>query len=239
MNYAANYDRLIARARGRVLNSYRERHHVIPRCMAGTDDPSNIVDLTPEEHYVAHQLLVKMYPGDRLLAHAAMMMAARCTGNKAFGWLRRRHAKAIALVMRKPKSRETRARIAAAHRGKPKSAAHRASMSAARLGKPKGPHAPETLAKLSASMRGKSRAPFSSAWRENLSLALRGNKNRVGIPHTPEVRAKIAAAHLGKKMSPEAIEKAAASHRGKKRSVETRARMSAASCIRWARAAAA
>ena len=27
--------------------------------MGGTDDEENLVELTPEEHYVAHQLLVK------------------------------------------------------------------------------------------------------------------------------------------------------------------------------------
>jgi hypothetical protein len=30
--------------------------------MDGSDLVSNLVYLTPEEHYVAHQLLVKMYP---------------------------------------------------------------------------------------------------------------------------------------------------------------------------------
>src|SRR3990167_9315455 len=95
MNYALHYDRLIARARSRTLTGYRERHHVLPRCMGGSDASENLVDLTGEEHYVAHQLLVKMYPTVRSLATAAMWMAKRVTGNKAYGWLRRRHALAV------------------------------------------------------------------------------------------------------------------------------------------------
>lgn len=33
------------------------KHHIIPRHMGGTDDPSNLVELTVEEHAEAHRLL--------------------------------------------------------------------------------------------------------------------------------------------------------------------------------------
>jgi|LakMenE01Jun11ns_1017448.scaffolds.fasta_scaffold9949118_5 hypothetical protein len=33
------------------------KHHIIPRHMGGTDDPSNLVDLTIEEHAEAHRIL--------------------------------------------------------------------------------------------------------------------------------------------------------------------------------------
>ena len=77
MNYSAHYNRLIERARSRVLDGYSERHHVIPRCMGGGNDPSNLVRLTPEEHFVAHQLLVKMNPHNRRLDRAAFLMSTR------------------------------------------------------------------------------------------------------------------------------------------------------------------
>ena len=64
--------------------------------MGGTDDPENLVNLTPEEHYVAHQLLVKMYPNEGKLVYAVNMMTVEGLGqdrpNKRYGWIRRRYS---------------------------------------------------------------------------------------------------------------------------------------------------
>ena len=90
MNYSKIYSKLIEKARGRLFEGYTERHHIIPRCLGGSDDPSNLVRLTPEEHYIAHLLLVKIYPGDSKLIYAANMMANR--NNKAYGWIKREFA---------------------------------------------------------------------------------------------------------------------------------------------------
>ena len=98
MNYTKHYDTLIERARQRKNEGYLEEHHVIPKCMGGTDEKSNLVLLTPEEHYVAHQLLVKIYNNPSLV-HAALMMtvsspqhnAGMGRNNKLYGWLRRRY----------------------------------------------------------------------------------------------------------------------------------------------------
>ena len=38
MNPKKHYDKLIDRARNRTLNKYTETHHIITRCMDGTDD---------------------------------------------------------------------------------------------------------------------------------------------------------------------------------------------------------
>ena len=92
MNYEKIYNALINRTQNRVIESYTEKHHIVPRCIGGNDDPNNLVALTPEEHYVAHQLLCKMYPNNHSLAKAAMMMTAHRPNNKVYGWLRKRHA---------------------------------------------------------------------------------------------------------------------------------------------------
>lgn len=39
------------------MSIYKHKHHIIPRHMGGSDDPSNIVELTIEEHAEAHRLL--------------------------------------------------------------------------------------------------------------------------------------------------------------------------------------
>jgi len=56
--------------------------------MGGTNDSDNLVDLTPEEHYVAHQLLAKMYPNQTKLSYAAACMGSIRANNKLYGWLR-------------------------------------------------------------------------------------------------------------------------------------------------------
>jgi hypothetical protein len=93
MNYQKHYDLLMTRAKGRNIGSYTEKHHIIPKCMGGTNDPSNIVSLTPEEHYVAHQLLTKIYPKNHSLKKAAWIMCVKSSNqkrnNKIYGWVKR------------------------------------------------------------------------------------------------------------------------------------------------------
>ena len=82
------------RASNRVLSGYIERHHIQPRCLGGLDDTSNIALLTPEEHYLAHQLLCKIYPTHKGLIASAMFLTSnsvnRKSSNKLYGWLKRR-----------------------------------------------------------------------------------------------------------------------------------------------------
>lgn len=87
MNYKRIYEQIVSRGKKRILEGYKERHHVIPRCIGGSDDPENLVDLTPEEHYVCHQLLVKIHPEHPRLVHAIVMMSGNKRGsNKLYGW---------------------------------------------------------------------------------------------------------------------------------------------------------
>jgi hypothetical protein len=62
--YTRWYTKIIntARVRGTPVEYY-EKHHVIPKCLGGSNTTSNLVRLTAREHYVAHLLLVKMTTG--------------------------------------------------------------------------------------------------------------------------------------------------------------------------------
>lgn len=98
MNYQKHYSLLIERARNRILDAYTERHHIIPRCLGGRNKKENLVSLTPEEHFVAHQLLVKIYPDNHKLIKAAVMMSVgdgTRKNNKRYGWLRKKHSKSM------------------------------------------------------------------------------------------------------------------------------------------------
>lgn len=74
MNYQKIYTQIIEKAKNRTIESYTERHHVIPRCLGGSDDLENIVALTAREHFICHWLLSRMYPNDIRLAHAFLLM---------------------------------------------------------------------------------------------------------------------------------------------------------------------
>jgi hypothetical protein len=147
MDYVAIYRRLMQRAFVRGLSGYAERHHVHPKCLGGTNDADNIVRLTPEEHYVAHQLLVKMYPGHIGLVWAAVAMTNGTTNqprrNKMHGWLRRQLA----------------ARLSEKFKGGTHTTEARAKMRASHLGVKCGPHSAETKAKQSAASKGKAKSP--------------------------------------------------------------------------------
>jgi hypothetical protein len=96
MNYQRIYNTIIERSKQRTLLEYIEEHHVVPRCVGGTDDSYNLVMLTPEEHYLCHQLLVKIYPGNMKLVKAAMFMVAsnkhQRRNNKTYGWLKKQYS---------------------------------------------------------------------------------------------------------------------------------------------------
>ena len=62
MNYERTYNQIIERAKNRILVGYKETHHIIPRCMNGTDEKDNLVDLTAREHFICHLLLTRTYP---------------------------------------------------------------------------------------------------------------------------------------------------------------------------------
>jgi hypothetical protein len=98
MNYRKIYEDLIVRGKHRIFNGYTEKHHIIPRCMGGSNDLKNIVKLTPEEHYIAHQLLCKIYPKNDALVLAAAMMIVNRPSNKLYGWIRRRHSQVMSQI---------------------------------------------------------------------------------------------------------------------------------------------
>ena len=70
MDYQRIYDQIIDQAKQRKLEGYKERHHIIPKCMGGTDDRGNLVELTAREHYICHRLLVRIHPNNSKLIRA-------------------------------------------------------------------------------------------------------------------------------------------------------------------------
>lgn len=185
MNYEKHYNSLMNKTKNRLLESYVEKHHIIPRCMNGTNDKDNLVTLTPEEHYVAHQLLVKIYPNSPKLIYAAKMMTiGENRNNKLYGWLRRKFSVIHSDVMK----------------GKP-NWNKGGKLSEATIQKMRKPKSAKHKQKLSEVKKGKKRQPLSDEWKKNIS---EGNK---GKKLTEEHKQKISLANKGKPKSEETKQK--------------------------------
>src|ERR1035437_5439631 len=79
MNYHKIYNQLIESRT--LLNRNRqngifEKHHIIPKCLGGSDKKENLILLTPREHFMAHLLLTQMYTGKdkKKMCYALRMM---------------------------------------------------------------------------------------------------------------------------------------------------------------------
>lgn len=83
MNYKRIHDEIIENALSRNLDleAVTESHHIIPKCMGGTDDVANLVKLTPREHLIIHVLLFKIYKTGKL-AYAVTAMGMSNSGQR-------------------------------------------------------------------------------------------------------------------------------------------------------------
>jgi len=74
MDYQKIYNQIIERSKSRLLEGFTERHHIIPKCMGGSNKKDNIAILTIKEHRVAHACLHLIYPNNPGLALAYVKM---------------------------------------------------------------------------------------------------------------------------------------------------------------------
>jgi hypothetical protein len=88
--YTKYYTLITDRARGRTLDTYTERHHIIPESLGGPDTKENLVDLSAREHFICHWLLIKMTEGE---ARSKMLYALN--GMKAENRYQKRYSSAI------------------------------------------------------------------------------------------------------------------------------------------------
>lgn len=150
MDYTQHYAHLVNRANHRELDGYVEVHHIIPRCMGGDDSGENLVSLTAKEHYVAHQLLVKIHP-----SHQGLIFATHAMSNmgkikaREYSWLKQRRSVMLSEIMKgennprygkigtmtgKHHTALARSKMSAVHAGKHISEAHKLRISEANTG---------------------------------------------------------------------------------------------------------
>lgn len=101
MDYQRIYSDFIADRLGKqpTKPTYFERHHIVPRSLGGGDEKSNLIRLTPEDHFFAHLLLAKIH-GGQMWSPVALMVGGRVSYYKPtisrikHGWASRAMAKA-------------------------------------------------------------------------------------------------------------------------------------------------
>jgi hypothetical protein len=205
MNYQKIYINLMDRAQGRVSQGYVEKHHIVPRCLGGTDIKENIVNLYPEEHYLAHMLLCKLNKGNSKLLYAAMNMTSGSMinngkrNNKAYGWLRRQYAESMSGDNNPARRIPNLQKEAAKKRvGQKRSEETKVRMSAAQKGRTFTEETKRNMAEAA-----KNRPPISEETRQRLKKRA-PNKGMLGQTMSEETRAKMSVSQQGKKMSEEA-----------------------------------
>ena len=119
-----DYINNILSTRGRFnCDGYKERHHIIPKCMGGTNDNDNLIDLYAEEHYIAHKLLALENQDNNKIVYAWWRMNQRRSTNNGvmevspedYAQARKLHSEAMS---RRPITDETRRKFSEKIKGK-------------------------------------------------------------------------------------------------------------------------
>lgn len=215
--YTKWYTNITENAKKRNLDCYTESHHIQPRSLGGLDTPDNLVELTPQEHFICHWLLVKMTTGQdhHKMLNALRMMRAENSNQQRYD------TKITARVYAKIK--EEYAELQSKRftgkgngfYGKSHTSEAKERIRQKNLG---NKLTPEQHAKLIKNCTGKKKPPITEEHRAKLSAAKQGkNNNMYGKTHSEETRAKQRAKAVGRKQSEETIQKKADAVRGSKR----------------------
>ena len=228
--YTNWYNNIIANALLDVnREGYLESHHIIPKSIGGTNDKSNLVKLTPKEHFICHMLLPKMTIGKNKskMIRAAWMIATM--GNKNQDRIKVKSRKYCLLkeswisVSKGPKSEEHKQKLR-----KPKTKEHKQKLSDARKGKSYGyTHSEETKRKIAESNKGKTGKPKTEEQKQKQSLTMTGRKQspehiakraqtRIGKPLSEETKQKIREARAKQVISKETKKKMSESHKARR-----------------------
>lgn len=83
-NYKNYIDKMIS-LKEREIDGKYQKHHIIPKCLGGTDDEANIVKLTIEEHIEAHKELANCFDNGTYERNSNLSAA-----NVLYVWLNRK-----------------------------------------------------------------------------------------------------------------------------------------------------
>ena len=221
MNYEKHYQNLIDTRkmlnRIKKVNDGFELHHILPKCLGGTNDSSNLILLTTREHFIAHWLLYKMHHGkDKAkMAYAFFMMCNNNTQQKRNVTSRQFETARVSMVkstigVNHPnfgKNPFTDMQIKEISRRQSGSNNSMYGKIPWNKGKKLRPRTEQEKQKVSAKLKGR---PRSNDVKEKISLS------HIGKSKTNEHKEKLRQANIGKPRDPVASKKTGDALRGKK-----------------------
>lgn len=199
---------IATRGRFNCGDEYHERHHIIPKCMGGTNNEDNLIDLFAQEHFVAHRLLAKENPDNNSLVYGWVCMAFMKNGYQEryeitaeeYETLKKMNSELMKGVKREPFTEETRNKMSQAQKNRFANPEERKKYSdmfsgekASWYGKH---HSEEVKRKLSDAKKGELNPNYGKVYSEEerkyLSELLSGEHAPMyGKHHTDETRKKI------------------------------------------------
>jgi hypothetical protein len=215
--YKQWYANITERAKNRILETYTESHHVVPRSLGGGDEADNLVNLTAREHFVCHWLLVKMTTGQEhhKMLNALRMMRAEKQGQQRYTTkITARVYESIKQEYAALQSKQFTG-IGNGMFGKHHTQETRDKIRQKNLGKKL---TPEQIEKLKKATIGKKKPPITEEHRAKLSLAKQGeNNNMWGKTQSDDTRKKIGDKIRGRKQTDEEKLARSLANMGKKR----------------------
>jgi hypothetical protein len=220
--YEKWYTNITARGQTRVTTAKTESHHIIPKCLGGNNDSSNLTNVTLREHFICHWLLTKIHHGkERHRLLKALWMMKSENQNQV-----RYKTKITSRVYAARKEEYSKLQsIRVSGTGNPMWGKKQPPEAIAKIKeKNTGRVPPPTqIANLKAALakrkeQGIKRASYSDEYKEERSKKYSGEGNpNFGKTHSVDTIAKMSASATGRKQSTETIQKKADAVRGSKR----------------------
>jgi hypothetical protein len=189
MNYKKIYEQLIARCqsenRKKGRGIYFERHHIVPKCLNGRNNKTNLVLLTAREHFIAHKLLCEIYLNETKLHYALWRMMNHQSSkhernyiisSKEYSRCKQLQQMIVQQLGKQNKGKtvkysiETREKISKAGKG-------RIPWNKGKSGLSRGPISDEHKLNISKSLKNKKKPPRTAKHSENISKALLNKKS--------------------------------------------------------------
>lgn len=234
MDYQRVHDEIISESRltspvgyrhRNKFGLYKERHHIIPRCLAGDNTPINLIYLTARRHFIVHRLLTKIHPNNSKVWYAYFAMFRETSVRMRYrdiGWSKsvskeyeHFRTKMSEIQTGRKLSYETKLKISLAKLGKPFSSSHKERLSIAK----KGTHRSiETKLKISKSGRGRRHST------ESINK-MKAAKAAHPTIYSEESRKKMSTWQKGRKLSEETKLKISLAGIGRRLSEETKTKL--------------